>query len=307
MLAYLSARLPNTDPEIIWFSNTKIMPNIVPVHWMPSCKMDRVILHWTAGDLEASSTDLEHYHILIEGDGRLVRGEHAISDNLSTADGNYAAHTRSCNARSIGVSLCGMWQAIEQPFYQGSRPVTFIQWSQMAEATADLCRFYEIPVDHVHVLFHGEVQRVLHIPQRGKWDPFAFHLFPGFTAQQIGDQFRRQVKAALLRHEEPQGTMPVRVVVGHAQVADDAYLIAGDSYVPVRPVVNALGYEIAQVTEEAVVVRAEIRGEVKLLGLPLVNRGGRGFVRTSLLATALLLNKEWDGEKRIVRFTRKPD
>lgn len=70
--------------------------------------MRRIVCHWTAGSHKASALDRTHYHILIEDDGNLVRGTHPISDNVSTADGNYAAHTRRLNTGSIGVSVCCM-------------------------------------------------------------------------------------------------------------------------------------------------------------------------------------------------------
>ncbi|MFM7792042.1 MAG: hypothetical protein ACKO90_29360, partial [Microcystis panniformis] len=66
---------------------------IVPTAWMPNCSMKRIIIHWTAGEHKASSNDKSHYHILIEDDGKLVRGTHSIKDNVSTADNVYAAHT----------------------------------------------------------------------------------------------------------------------------------------------------------------------------------------------------------------------
>jgi hypothetical protein len=82
---------------------------VVPGEWLPECPMQRVIFHWTAGAWKAStSSDVPHYHILIEDDGRLVRGSYSIKDNVDTSDGRYAAHTKNCNTGSIGVSLCCM-------------------------------------------------------------------------------------------------------------------------------------------------------------------------------------------------------
>ena len=77
---------------------------LIKPSWMPKCKMDRIILHWTAGAYTASSIDKQHYHILVEGDGGLVRGDHTIDDNVNTKDDDYAAHTRGANTRAIGVS-----------------------------------------------------------------------------------------------------------------------------------------------------------------------------------------------------------
>ena len=52
--------------------------------WMPACVMKRVILHWTAGTHRASALDAAHYHILIEGNGTLVRGLHPVDANART-------------------------------------------------------------------------------------------------------------------------------------------------------------------------------------------------------------------------------
>ena len=75
--------------------------------------MARVICHWTAGRHRANGLDRQHYHILIEGDGRLVRGVPTIDLNAEPVKPGYAAHTRNCNGGSIGVALCGMVGARE--------------------------------------------------------------------------------------------------------------------------------------------------------------------------------------------------
>ena len=70
--------------------------------------MKRIIIHWTAGSHKASSVDKEHYHMIVNGDGTVVNGDHKIEDNLSTADGVYAAHTKGANTGAIGVAMAGM-------------------------------------------------------------------------------------------------------------------------------------------------------------------------------------------------------
>ena len=87
------------------------------------CQMDRVICHWSEGNHRANDTDLRAYHILIEGDGNIRFGVFRIDDNVSTADGRYAAHTLNCNTRSIGVSCCSMVGCQESPFQPGSQPM----------------------------------------------------------------------------------------------------------------------------------------------------------------------------------------
>ena len=76
--------------------------------------MARVIVHWTAGGYRASALDREHYHVLIEGDGTVVYGVHAIDANAKPAREPRASHTRNCNTGSIGVSVCCMKDAREQ-------------------------------------------------------------------------------------------------------------------------------------------------------------------------------------------------
>lgn len=169
--------------------------SIVPKAWMPKTSMERIICHWTGGGYKASTLDRQHYHILIEDDGVLIRGLHEISDNAYTGDGDYAAHTRGRNTRSIGISVCCMAGAREKPFKPGKYPMTQTQWERMAEVAAELARAYDIPVTPKTVLGHGEVQANLGTPQKGKWDPM---VLPWDLKQtKVGDLFRDAVRRAM--------------------------------------------------------------------------------------------------------------
>jgi hypothetical protein len=171
--------------------------SVVPKSWMPDCKMERIICHWTAGGYKASSLDRQHYHILIEANGDLVRGLHEIDDNIYTGDGDYAAHTKGCNTRSIGISVCCMANADEKPFKAGKFPMTQVQWEAMAAVAADLARAYGIPVSPKTVLGHGEVQANLGAPQNRKWDPLVLPWDPKLGKTKVGDLFRSNVHTAL--------------------------------------------------------------------------------------------------------------
>lgn len=166
----------------------------LPANWLPKCKMKRVIAHWSAGGHKVSETDKEHYHIIWGGDGVAVRGEHEISDNVNTSDGDYAVHTRGCNSGSIGVSLACMAGATESPFNSGKFPMTRKQWDAMIEGIAQLCEFYQIPVTAQTVLSHAEVESTLGIKQRGKWD-FTRLSFDNSVkgAKACGDKMRAEV------------------------------------------------------------------------------------------------------------------
>lgn len=172
---------------------------VVPLEWMPNAKMQRIICHWTAGGHTASNLDRKHYHILIEGDGELVRGHHTIKDNESTGDGVYAAHTLGANTGSIGISACCMAGAQESPFDAGTAPMTETQWKVMAEVAAQLCHRYKIPVTQATVLGHGEVQKFLGKKQKGKWDPLVLPWAPHLSRETVGNRFRAAVSAAMAK------------------------------------------------------------------------------------------------------------
>jgi hypothetical protein len=168
---------------------------IVPSDWMPDAKMARIILHWTAGSHKATDFDRKHYHVLVEGDGKIVKGFPSIALNsLPKARGNYAAHTLNCNTGSIGLSMCCMAGAIERPFNAGKYPLTHSQWKAAAKAAAALCKRYGIKVTPKTVLSHAEVQANLGILQRGKWDVAILPFNPDLnTAKECGDIFREAV------------------------------------------------------------------------------------------------------------------
>lgn len=173
---------------------------MIPVEWLPSAKMNRVICHWTGGTHRASDFDRKHYHILIESDGKIVRGFPSIKLNEIPVKQGYAAHTLNCNGGSIGVSLCCMGgnDVREVPFNAGRFPMTEKQWDTLSAVVAQLCNVYDIQVTDQTVLSHAEVQTNLGIRQRNKWDytRLAFDLeIKG--AKKIGDRLRNEVKAKL--------------------------------------------------------------------------------------------------------------
>lgn len=164
---------------------------IVPPDWMPVCQMERIIVHWTAGSYVVTATDKECYHIIVDSDGRLYRGDNSIKANVSTSDNDgYAAHTKNCNSGSIGISAACMAGAIESPFSAGGYPLKPLQWGVLASVAADLCASYGIEVTEQTVLQHGEVQDNLGIAQSGKWD---INKLPWLPEANAGDLFRRNV------------------------------------------------------------------------------------------------------------------
>lgn len=174
------------------------MPRIVPAAWMPAAKMERIIAHWTAGTHKATEFDRVHYHILIEADGKLVRGIPSIVGNAAGQTRKRAHHTLNCNTGSIGVSLCCMGGSTESPFNPGKWPMTAAQWDALVLVLADLSERYGITIGPKTVLSHAEVQSNLSIKQRGKWDFTRLAFAPEVKgAKACGDRMRADAKAAL--------------------------------------------------------------------------------------------------------------
>ena len=164
--------------------------------------MERVICHWTAGNYVANDHDLISYHFLIDGNCVLHRGKFSVSvnvDNLVWEPRNYAAHARATNSNSIGISVCCMKDAIEEPFDGGEAPMLECQWNAMTDVIGQLCLRYRIKVHPTTVLGHGEVYETLGNPQDGKWDPLCLPWKPTMSKRQVGQKLRRDVLSAMMR------------------------------------------------------------------------------------------------------------
>lgn len=198
--------------------------SLVSAQWMPAVLMKRIICHWTAGAHKANATDKKAYHILIEGDGTVIRGVASISGNAGSLKDGYAAHTLNCNTDSIGVSMCAMAGAVEAPFKAGSYPITKLQWEAFVKVVAELAQFYKIPVTSKSILFHAEVQANLGIAQKNKWDVTRL-IFDAATvgAAAVGNKLREEVRAAIAVSgstvETPLTPFPVGAIVAAAKEA----------------------------------------------------------------------------------------
>lgn len=161
-------------------------------------RLVRIIMHWTGGGHRASVLDKQHYHFIIEGDGKVVAGNLKPEDNINASDGKYAAHTRACNTGSIGVAAAAMAGAFDAPLSWGRAPLTPVQIESLCRCVADLCERYAIAVTRQTVLTHAEVQPTLGIRQNGKWD---IRCLPGDRALrpavEVGDVLRKRIEALL--------------------------------------------------------------------------------------------------------------
>jgi hypothetical protein len=172
----------------------------VPVDWMPDARITGIVVHWTGGRYEPNGLDRQHYHILIKGDGTLVRGNMPISANDARFPDRRprANHTLNLNTGFIGVSLCCMAKAQQRPFDAGPAPLTKEQWAALPKVLATLCARYKVPVTPRTVLSHAEVQGTLGVTQRQKWDISILPFAPGFdTASKVGARFREWTQKTL--------------------------------------------------------------------------------------------------------------
>lgn len=131
-------------------------------------KINRIILHWTAGGYYPNAMDLAHYHFLIDKDGKIYKGGHKVEDNLNCNDGNYAAHTGGGNTGSIGIALCGMY-GYKNSKDPGKSFITRKQCEAMFDLVAKLAIEYKI--EQSNIMTHAEFG--LHNPKttsRGKID-----------------------------------------------------------------------------------------------------------------------------------------
>lgn len=158
--------------------------------------MKRIIWHWSAGAHTPSDLDKQHYHFIIDGAGKVHPGKFAPEANEKPQKGKYAAHTLNCNTGSIGIAVAAMAGAVDRPFNAGSHPITPAQVDALVTLSRKLGAQYGISVTPETMLSHAEVQPVLGIKQRGKWD---IAWLPGMAIPgdpvAVGNKLRAMVKA----------------------------------------------------------------------------------------------------------------
>lgn len=191
------------------------MTNPIPIEWLSPVKpgsIRGIVCHWTAGLHYPSQFDKQHYHFLIDKDGRVHRGTKPVSFNAYPIRGDYAAHTRNFNSGIIGLSLCCLGGSGVNENNQGQWPMTKAEWDTMVACIAQLSRHYGFPIqrptkaDWRGVQSHAEVESNLGIAQAGKWDFTVCHI-PGLRgARAIGDRFRAEANA-LLQTDAPVALM----------------------------------------------------------------------------------------------------
>ena len=155
--------------------------------------MNKIIIHWTGGAWFPNATDKEHYHFLIDKNGKVINGKFKVEDNENCNDGKYAVHCGGGNTGAIGVSMCGMYVPKGVNIKDTKFPLTKKQCEACFKLVAQLCKKHLINLNNV--LTHYEFgQAHPKTSSAGKIDIIYLPPYPEIKQNQIGSFIRNKVK-----------------------------------------------------------------------------------------------------------------
>ena len=154
--------------------------------------MNKIIIHWTAGTYQPNTTDLEHYHFLIDGEGKKHNGKYKPEDNENCNDGKYAAHTGGGNTGAIGVSMCAM-AGFNSAASCGNYPITPVQLEACFKLCAELCKKYSIPVENVWTHYEFGITHP-DTTSHGKIDIIYLPPYPLVKRNEVGGFIRSKIR-----------------------------------------------------------------------------------------------------------------
>lgn len=123
---------------------------------MPPGRLERIYLHWSAGDYETVYTSY-HYCIAFASGVPLVVETHDLRANMRDVrigDAAYAAHTAGRNSYAVGLAVMAMRDATPGDF--GAFPLVADAVDALCAVTQAIAYAYDIPVDADHVMTHAE-------------------------------------------------------------------------------------------------------------------------------------------------------
>ncbi|DAB23770.1 MAG: N-acetylmuramoyl-L-alanine amidase [Clostridium sp.] len=154
--------------------------------------MNKIIIHWTAGTYQPNTTDLEHYHFLIDGEGKKHNGKYKPENNENCNDGKYAAHTGGGNTGAIGVSMCAM-AGFNSAASCGNYPITPVQLEACFKLCAELCKKYNIPVENVWTHYEFGINHP-DTTSHGKIDIIYLPPYPLVKRNEVGGFIRSKIR-----------------------------------------------------------------------------------------------------------------
>lgn len=178
---------------------------LLPYKFLIPATVKGINVHWTAGPPISRPDEADHYHAILNQDLTVAKGRYSPKDNEDTLDKIYAAHTLGNNRFRYGYSLAGMRGAKQSPFNPGPSPITEAQWSRAMIHLAQLCKFYGVKVTPQTLLTHAEVEKILGIKQKAKWDiaVLPWQADKWNTAEKVGNLMRAEVKHILEKGQLP--------------------------------------------------------------------------------------------------------
>ncbi len=164
--------------------------------------MKRVIIHWTAGAYYPSDYEKEHYHYLVDKDGKVHNGKFKPEDNNICTTGNYAAHTGGGNTKSIGIAICGM-AGFKNSANVGKYPILKKQFESTMEFCASLAKKYNLGISPQTFMTHYEFG--VNNPKTtsaGKIDIIYLPPYSWVAKNEIGSFIRSKIKWYKLKGEQ---------------------------------------------------------------------------------------------------------
>lgn len=157
-------------------------------------KLNKLVIHWTAGAYYPNQTDLEHYHFLIDKDGKIHNGKYKPEDNENCNDGKYAQHTGGGNTGAIGISYCGMYN-FRNSNNIGNYPLTKIQLEAGFKLCAELCKKYNIEISSNTIMTHYEFgKKHPNTTSYGKIDIIYLPPYSWVNKNAVGEFIRSKVR-----------------------------------------------------------------------------------------------------------------
>lgn len=156
--------------------------------------MKRLIIHWTAGTYNPSDFEKQHYHFLVDGLGKVHKGNFKPEDNEVCKIGRYAPHTGGGNTGSIGVAICAM-AGFKNKNCVGNYPILKKQFESCMELCAKLSMKYNIEINSKNVMTHYEFGK--YNPKStsaGKIDIIYLPPYSWVEKDEIGSFIRSKIK-----------------------------------------------------------------------------------------------------------------
>ena len=158
-------------------------------------ELNKITIHYTAGSYFPNQHELQHYHFLIDKNGKIYKGKFKPEDNINCYDGKYAAHCGGGNTGNISIAVCGM-MGFKNRHSVGKYPITYKQIEKCFELCASLVLKYKIPINRHSIFTHYEFGLSHpYTTSRGKIDiihiPTKQHKH--YNASRVGDLIRNKV------------------------------------------------------------------------------------------------------------------